>query len=187
MADTTTDDEMFRPQALGRLQTTDDLDAYIRVTSPSGWVVLAAAVAFLLGILIWSNTASIPTTHTFSGLQDDINVTAWVDSKTFESIKDSHTTAVVGGIRANVATYNETPFSKSEILEFLGSDYMTRAATVFDWNYLIYLELEEKPETTDISDESPYMDQDDWDEVRLVPVEITTAETHPIRLVFESE
>lgn len=188
MADTTTDEaEVFRPQALGRLQTADDLDAYIRVTSQSGWIVLIAAIVFLAAIIVWSNTALIPTTRTFSGLQEDDFITAWVDEATYHNIKSGQTTAKVAGIRAKLLTADDTPMSRSEIMGFLGYDFLTQVATIFDWNYVIVLRLEGELKTNERSEPIQVESGDETYEARLVPVDVTTAETHPIRLVFQGE
>ena len=153
MADVKTDDrDMFRPQGLSRLRSADDLDAYIQVTSPSGWVVLLAAFFFLMGVIVWANTAQIPTTRTFSGLLWERDVVAWVDYDTLQDVQDGNTALTIAGIRAKLTGYESSPVSESEIYSMLGSDYMSEASTTFNWNYLVYAELEKDLDRLDISD-----------------------------------
>lgn len=45
---------LFREKSLERVSSPEQLDDYIRVTTPSVWIVLAATVITLLGILAWS-------------------------------------------------------------------------------------------------------------------------------------
>lgn len=45
--------EVFRKKALERRATPDHLDDYINVSNPGVWFVLAAIVAFLLGVAAW--------------------------------------------------------------------------------------------------------------------------------------
>ncbi len=45
--------EIFRKSALERRATPDRLDDYINVSNPGIWLVLAAIVAFLVGLLTW--------------------------------------------------------------------------------------------------------------------------------------
>ncbi len=45
--------DVFRKKALERRATPDRLDDYINVSNPGVWLVLAAIVAFLAGVLAW--------------------------------------------------------------------------------------------------------------------------------------
>ncbi len=45
--------EVFRKSALERRATPDKLDDYINVSNPGIWLVLAAIIAFLVGLLAW--------------------------------------------------------------------------------------------------------------------------------------
>lgn len=55
---------IFNEQSRNRLQSPDDLDRYIRVTSPSVWVVLGAVIALVMGLLAWGIFDSVSTTIT---------------------------------------------------------------------------------------------------------------------------
>ena len=46
--------DLFRKKNLDRIASPEQLDEYIRVTTPSVWLVLLAVVILLAGILIWS-------------------------------------------------------------------------------------------------------------------------------------
>ena len=50
---------LFRKHSLERLSSPEALDDYLHVTSPSVWLVLAAVVLLLAGLLLWSSVASI--------------------------------------------------------------------------------------------------------------------------------
>ena len=45
---------IFREKSLERVSSPEQLDDYIRVTTPSVWLVLLALVILLAGILAWS-------------------------------------------------------------------------------------------------------------------------------------
>lgn len=45
---------IFREKSLERVSSPEALNDYIRVTTPSVWIVLAATVLLLLGMLAWS-------------------------------------------------------------------------------------------------------------------------------------
>jgi hypothetical protein len=46
--------ELFRKKSMDRVSSPEQLNDYIRVTSPGLWLVLAAVVILLAGMLAWS-------------------------------------------------------------------------------------------------------------------------------------
>jgi hypothetical protein len=51
--------ELFRKFALEQVKTPENLSDYIRVTSPSAWLLLAAAAIVLAVLLIWGFFGSV--------------------------------------------------------------------------------------------------------------------------------
>ncbi len=49
-----TADTIFRQKSIERVSGPEELNDYIRVTTPSVWIVLIAIVTLLAGILMWS-------------------------------------------------------------------------------------------------------------------------------------
>ena len=45
---------IFREKSIKRVSSPEQLNDYIRVTSPSVWIVMIALVVLLLGMLAWS-------------------------------------------------------------------------------------------------------------------------------------
>ena len=45
---------IFRDKSLERISSPDQMDDYIRVTTPSVWIALLALVILLIGILAWT-------------------------------------------------------------------------------------------------------------------------------------
>ena len=45
---------IFRQKSMDRVSSPEQLNDYIRVTTPSVWLVLLAVVVLLVGILAWS-------------------------------------------------------------------------------------------------------------------------------------
>ena len=46
--------DLFRKKSLDRVTSPEELNDYIRVTTPSVWLILIATVVLLAGILVWS-------------------------------------------------------------------------------------------------------------------------------------
>ncbi len=53
MKEKQTADSIFREKSIKRVSSPEELNNYIRVTTPSVWIVLIALVLLLLGMLAW--------------------------------------------------------------------------------------------------------------------------------------
>lgn len=51
--------DLFRKESMDRIQSPEQLNDYLRVTNPAMWVVLAAVIILLAGVLAWSASAQI--------------------------------------------------------------------------------------------------------------------------------
>ncbi len=45
--------EIFREKSLERVQSPEQLNDYIKVTTPRVWLVLIAVILLLLGVIVW--------------------------------------------------------------------------------------------------------------------------------------
>ena len=50
---------LFRKESMERIQSPEQLNDYMRVTNPAMWVVLAAVILLLAGMLVWGASAKI--------------------------------------------------------------------------------------------------------------------------------
>ena len=53
------DQNLFRKKSIERISSPEQLNDYLRVTSPSIWIILAAVIVLLCGLLIWSSVTTI--------------------------------------------------------------------------------------------------------------------------------
>ncbi len=58
------DNGLFRQKTLDKVSSPEQMNDYIRVTSPGVWLVLAAVIALLAGLVIWSALGRLETTVT---------------------------------------------------------------------------------------------------------------------------
>ena len=52
---------LFRKKAMDRISSPEELTAYLRVTSPGIWVILAAVIFLLAGLLAWASVGTLET------------------------------------------------------------------------------------------------------------------------------
>ena len=57
------ENKLFREKSIERISSPEALNSYIRVTSPSVWVVLLALVILLSGMLAWSIFGRVEVHH----------------------------------------------------------------------------------------------------------------------------
>ena len=53
------DQKLYRQKSMDRISSPEQLNDYLRVTNVSVWVILAAVIILLAGMLVWSSTAAI--------------------------------------------------------------------------------------------------------------------------------
>jgi hypothetical protein len=167
-----------------RIASADELDRYIKVTNPSAWAVIAAALLLVAGVVFWAIVAVVPVTVETTGvlLQDAATgkdvVYCWVDKATSKRIASTDLVAFVDGVQAKDATMRDMPQSASEVVKALGTDFYADSIDLDDWNYQVKIDPGEIPEHTSFTVETAD------GKAYLVPVTIVTSETHPINIVL---
>ncbi len=63
MADKESKNSIFRDKSMDRISSPESLNDYIRVTSPSVWIVLLAILVLLAGILAWGIFGKVTEKH----------------------------------------------------------------------------------------------------------------------------
>lgn len=174
--------EGFERSSASRIASADELDHYIKVTNPSAWAVIIAALLLVGGVLVWALIAVVPVTVNTTGVaflsSNKTFVICWVDETTANRIDKTDMRASIGGVEAKHAELSDTPMSASEVISFLGSDFYVDSIDLKDWNYLVTIEPGSELSTTD------YTIGTSMGAAYLVPVSIITSETNPITIVL---
>ena len=68
---------VYRKKSLEQINSPEQLDDYIRVTTPSVWIVLLALVVLLVGILAWSILGTIEV-HDDNGNVEEVHPITYV-------------------------------------------------------------------------------------------------------------
>ncbi|HAF25793.1 MAG TPA: hypothetical protein DCG85_00615 [Lachnospiraceae bacterium] len=51
--------DLFRKKAMDRVSSPEDLNEYIKVITPSVWLLLTAIIILLVGMVVWSIAGSV--------------------------------------------------------------------------------------------------------------------------------
>ena len=56
------ENQIFRKKSLERISSPEKLDDYLKVSTPSLWMILLAVIVLLVGIFIWASVGRLETT-----------------------------------------------------------------------------------------------------------------------------
>ena len=130
---------IFNKKAAERLRSPDDLDKFVRVTNPSVWVVLAACVALLAGLLAWGVFGAVTTNVTSMGVVIDGQAMCFLSAEDVSKV-DVGDAASIDGTSMTVSKVASVPLSRGEANIALSSDYLTDALVKNDWAYQVTFE-----------------------------------------------
>jgi len=97
MADRTKGMGIFRQKSLNKISSPDNLDKYIRSTTPSLWLLLGSVILILVGILAWAVFGTIESTSVVGCSVENGVLTAYVCEADGEKIKVDSYIEVNGG------------------------------------------------------------------------------------------
>ena len=127
---------IFNRKATEKLRNPDDLERYIRVTSPSVWVVLGACVILLAGLLIWGLLGSVSTSVEATGAVVNNRAVCFLSAEEMAKVNVGDT-ANFGGTTMTVESISAVPLSRNEADAALGSDYLAATLLKSDWAYQV--------------------------------------------------
>ena len=130
---------IFNRKAAEKLKSPDDLDKYVRVTNPSVWVVLAACIAFLAGLLIWGTLGSVNTSVVAPATCIDGKAMCFLPTDSGSKVHVGDAVSIEGD-RFTVASITGVPISHEEATKILVSDYLVSTLLKDNWAYLVTLE-----------------------------------------------
>ena len=82
------DKELFRQKTVEKMSTPDDLTEYLKVTSTSVWMVLAAVLVLLTGLIAWGFLGHLDTKVDAKASIKDGWVTVKIPAIDAEDVKD---------------------------------------------------------------------------------------------------
>lgn len=99
---------LFRKSSIDRVNSPEQLNDYIRVANPSVWILLAAIVVLLVGVVIWGIFGSVETKVNTTLIVQNGTVSAYVSSDNISSLKEGMTVRV-DDKEGVIESINKTP------------------------------------------------------------------------------
>lgn len=79
--------ELFRKEAMEQLTSPEKLDDYIRVSTPSIWLLLGALLIFLAGVLLWGTFGHLDVTVDGAAVVQNGELSCYIDAKDVSTVK----------------------------------------------------------------------------------------------------
>ncbi|MBR5287218.1 MAG: hypothetical protein IKU34_01340 [Clostridia bacterium] len=130
---------IFRQKSLDRISSPEQLDAYIRVSTPSVWLLLLAIVALLCGVCVWGVFGRMDTTLDVVAVARDGVVTAYI-RETDAGEVSAGAAVRVNGSEGSVLSLSAQPVA----VDAAFTDYMRHAGSlrVGEWVFAATLAVD---------------------------------------------
>ena len=90
------DKQLFRKQSIDRISSPEQLQDYMRVTSPGIWMVLTAIIVMLAGLIICSSIGTVETSYPVAADVKAGEASIVLDKDTEYTVKEGMTLRVAG-------------------------------------------------------------------------------------------
>lgn len=77
MRDKETENRIFRGKSIEKVTGPESMNDYIRVTTPSVWIILGALVLLLIGMIIWSIFGTV-TVYDAAGNASEVHLISYL-------------------------------------------------------------------------------------------------------------
>lgn len=126
---------IFREKSLEKIASPEQMNDYIRVSSPSVWMVLAAVIVLLAGVCVWGVFGHLDTAVQMGGVCTNGRLTVFVGEEEHDKIGESAIVSV-DGVEYAVAEITNVPIRVDDQID----PYIVHLAgfSEGDWVYVLY-------------------------------------------------
>jgi len=130
---------IFRQKSLDRISSPEQLNDYIRVSTPSVWMLLIAIVVLLAGVCVWGIFGRMDTVLPALAIAQENSVVAYVREEDAAAIKEGMTVSI-GDSTGTVSSVSDWPVT----LPATFTEYMRHAVSLQEgeWVYSITLDVD---------------------------------------------
>lgn len=129
---------IFREKSLKKIASPEQMNDYIRVSSPSVWMVLTAVIVLLAGVCVWGMFGHLDTAVQTGGVCADGRLTVFVGEEDHDKIKENAVISV-DGVEYAVAEITNAPIRVDDQID----PYVVHLVgfTEGDWVYRLYADV----------------------------------------------
>ena len=129
---------LFRKKSLERISSPEQLNEYIRISTPSVWLLLAAIAALLVGVCVWGVFGHMDTTLTAVAVSEGETVTAYVREADAAKVSAEQSVSV-NGVQGKVLSVSAEPMR----VDAAFTEYMRHVGSLQqgEWVYAAVLDI----------------------------------------------
>lgn len=127
------EEKIFRKKSIDRVSSPEDLNHYIKSTSPSVWFVLAAIIVLLAGFIVWAAVGTINSGGVCGVEVKNGEFTCVVDENTYKKAKENPL------VKINDEEINSFSVSKPTDLYDENNQYLLHISNISEgeWYYVL--------------------------------------------------
>ena len=170
---------IFRQESLDRVTSPEQLNDYIRVSTPSVWLILGAFFILAASVIVWGVTGTLPQTMSINGVvKNDNTVVCYIGTDKLESdiygckakITPSNVGTAKKPVTGTVVNISKKPYSAEKIKKALNSDWIESNIVSSKYAYAVTIHMDNG---------STQLPSNTIAEILLI-----TAELKPINFIF---
>ena len=135
------DEKIFRKKSIDRVSSPEELNAYIKSTSPKLWIVLLGVIILLVGAIIWSIKGKIDSGCNVGCIVKNGEFECVVDEETYKKIENEAIIKITDNIESSAISSIEGPINDTSNID----EYILHLSNIEknDWFYVIKGEVNE--------------------------------------------
>lgn len=138
---------LFKKSSMERISSPEKLNDFIKVANPASWMVLAASLSVVLGLLIWGIFGRLTETVQFSGCLKDGQLICYTEGGTAQKLEKGMKAAISPQgsgetFEGSIALVSDYPLSFDEASRGITSDYMLASLGITGWNIPVAVETD---------------------------------------------
>ena len=109
---------IFRQSSIDRLKSPEQLNSYIRVANPTVWLILAAIILLLIGVVIWGVFGTVESTVSAGAMVNGGGAICFVSEENAAKISAGQP-VLIEGVYGTVYEVSRRPVQNKEIDSYL--------------------------------------------------------------------
>lgn len=128
-------EQIFRKKSLDKVNSPEQLNEYIRISTPGMWTVMVAVAVLLVSVIVWAAAGTLETTVEAKGIANGENIVCFVPDA---SDIEAGSKVKLGALEGTVSLVSSKPVSKETALSMVEADeYSLYCLELSDWNYVV--------------------------------------------------
>lgn len=140
---------IFRKASLDSISSPEQLNDYIKVSTPSVWIVLAALIVLVGAVIAWGFAGNLPTTISVPCMASDGIVHCYLSTEDASKVRIGQPALItwegLSDVKGKVASVGTVPMSQAEIHAEIKSDYLVQRLTNEQFAVKVIITPEEIP------------------------------------------